>query len=341
MAGRDAFGDGAVVVTGASAGVGRAAVREFARDGARIALLARGSDGLAAAAREVEELGGTALSVPVDVSDPDQVEEAAGRVENELGPIRVWVNAAFASVFAPFTRLTSDEVRRVTEVCYLGYVHGTQAALSRMRPRDEGVIVQVGSALAYRSVPLQAAYCAAKHAVQGMHDSLRCELMHEGSNVRVTMVQLPGVNTPQFSWVRSRLPHRAQPVPPIYMPEVAGRAVRYAAAHPRRREYWVGGSTVATLIANRIAPGLLDRYLARTGYASQQTSEPEDPERPDNLWRPLDEDAYGDQGAHGDFDPDAHPRSPQLWLSEHRAAVGVTAAATALATVTALRRRRR
>jgi len=339
MSGKPEFENASVVVTGASAGVGRAVVREFAREGARIALLARGSEGLAATAREVRELGGSALTLPVDVADPEQVAAAADGAESELGPIRVWVNAAFTSVFAPFAELTPDEVRRVTEVCYLGYVHGTQAALARMRPRDEGAIVQVGSALAYRGTPLQSAYCAAKHAVQGMHDAVRSELLHDRSNVRVTMVQLPGVNTPQFSWVRSRLPRRAQPVPPIYMPEVAARAVRFAAAHPKRREYWVGGSTVATLIANRIAPGLLDRYLARTGYASQQTSESEDPFRPDNLWTPLDEARYGDFGAHGAFDEPAHPRSPQLWLSEHRTALAAAAAATTAAAVAVLRGR--
>jgi NAD(P)-dependent dehydrogenase (short-subunit alcohol dehydrogenase family) len=324
-----------VVVTGASAGVGRATARRFAERGAAVALLARGEKGLAGAAEEVRAAGGTPLVVPVDVAEHKEVFAAADRVERELGPIRTWVNVAFSSVFAPFMQISPEEFRRVTEVTYLGYVYATRAALERMLPRDHGTIVQVGSALAYRGIPLQSAYCGAKHAIQGFHESLRCELMHDRSRVRVTMVQMPAVNTPQFDWVTSRLPRRAQPVPPIYQPEVAARAVLYAADHPRRREYWVGGTTVATLLADRIAPGMLDRYLARTGYSAQQTEAPSDPDRPGNLWQPADSGSGPDYGAHGRFDRRSHPRSAQQWASHHRALLGSVAAATGLA---ALRR---
>ena len=306
-------GSQVVVVTGASAGVGRATVRAFAGDGARIGLLARGADGLQAAAQEVEASGGAAVPISVDVADPDAVEAAAGRVEQELGPIDVWVNNAMTSVFAPLEGITAQEFRRVTEVTYLGVVHGTLAALRRMKPRDRGVILQVGSALAYRSIPLQSAYCGAKHAIVGFSDSLRCELIHGGSRVRVTTVHLPALNTPQFGWVESKLPNRAQPVPPIYQPEVAADAILWAAHHDRR-EVWVGGTTVATIIANRIVPGLLDRYLGRTGYRSQQTDEPEDPGRSSNLWEPV----GGDHGAHGDFEEKAHAQSIQAWATENR-----------------------
>src|SRR5580765_4070508 len=223
-----------VVITGASAGVGRAAVREFARHGARIALLARGTDGLTAARREVEDLGSEALVIPTDIADADQVESASAQIEAELGHIDIWISNAMTSVFSPIKQMMSEEFRRVTEVTYLGYVYGTLAALKRMLPRNRGVIVQVGSALAYRGIPLQAAYCGAKHAIQGFHESLRCELLHDRSNVHVTMVQMPAVNTPQFSWVLSRLPHQAQPVPPIYQPEVVARSIVYAAEHPKR-----------------------------------------------------------------------------------------------------------
>ncbi|SDS97322.1 SDR family oxidoreductase [Actinopolymorpha singaporensis] len=306
-----------VVVTGASAGVGRATAKAFGARGAKVALLARGDTGLAGAAREVGEAGGRALPIPVDVADADQVEAAAARIEDELGPIDVWVNVAFTSVFAPFHQIGADEFRRVTEVTYLGYVYGTMAALRRMRDRDAGTIVQVGSALAYRGIPLQSAYCGAKHAIQGFNESLRCELLHERSNVHVTMVQLPAVNTPQFTWVLSRLPRRAQPVPPIYQPEVAARGVVYAADHPRRREYWVGGSTVATLIANAVAPGVLDRYLGRTGFGSQQTDQPRDPDQPVNLWEPADGADGQDFGAHGPFGTRATGQSMQQWASHH------------------------
>jgi NAD(P)-dependent dehydrogenase (short-subunit alcohol dehydrogenase family) len=329
-----------VVVTGASGGIGRATAVAFARRGARVALLARGRTGLDAAADDVRRAGGTPLAVPVDVADAEAVEQAAGLVEHRLGPIDVWVNVAFTSVFAPFDQIAAEEFRRVTEVSYLGFVYGTQAALRRMRPRDRGVVVQVGSALAYRGIPLQTAYCGAKHAIQGFTESLRCELLHERSGVRVTMVQMPAVNTPQFSWVLSRLPHQAQPVAPIYQPELAARAVVHAADHPGRREYWVGGSTAATLAANALAPGLLDRYLARTGFSSQQTDEPRDPDQPANLWKPADGDAGRDFGAHGIFDDRSTGRSAQLWASQHHGALGVAAVVTA-ALATALLRRSR
>jgi NAD(P)-dependent dehydrogenase (short-subunit alcohol dehydrogenase family) len=296
-----------VVITGASAGVGRATARAFAARGARIGLLARGGAGLDAAAEEVERAGGRALRLVADVADPAQVESAAERVEEEFGPIDVWVNNAFAGVFARFEEITPEDFRRATEVTYLGTVNGTRAALGRMRPRNSGVIVQVGSALAYRGIPLQSAYCAAKHAIEGFTESLRAELLHDRSAVKVTMVQLPALNTPQFDWVRSRLPHRPQPVPPIYQPEVAAQALLHAADHPSRRERWVGGSTIATLLAEKIAPGLLDRYLGRTGFGSQQTAEDEPGDRPDNLWDPCDTDR--DHGAHGRFEDRAKSRS--------------------------------
>jgi NAD(P)-dependent dehydrogenase (short-subunit alcohol dehydrogenase family) len=322
-----------VVITGASGGVGRATAREFARRGDRVALLARGQSGLDSAAADVRAVGGQAIVIRVDVADHCAVEAAAQRVEEEFGPIDVWVNDAFTGVFAPVTEIGPEEFRRVTEVSYLGYVYGTKAALKSMLPRDSGVVVQVGSALAYRGIPLQSAYCAAKHAIQGFHESLRCELLHAKSNVRVTMVQLPAVNTPQFGWVLSRLPRRAQPVPPISQPEVAARAIARAADRPRRREHWVGMSTVATLLGDKVAPGLLDHYLARTGYSSQQTGSPRDPHQPANLREPADDRSGTDQGAHGDFDFDevAHERSPQQWVSHHRGLLAAGAAAAVLA----------
>jgi NAD(P)-dependent dehydrogenase (short-subunit alcohol dehydrogenase family) len=313
-----------VVVTGASGGVGRATARAFARRGDRVALVARGQSGLDSAAADVRAAGGQPLVVRADVADHAQVDAAAERVERELGPIDVWVNNAFTGVFAPFTDVTPAEFRRVTEVSYLGYVHGTQAALKWMLPRDTGVIVQVGSALAYRGIPLQSAYCGAKHAIQGFHEALRCELLHAKSGVRVTMVQLPATNTPQFGWVLSRLPRHAQPVPPIYQPEVAARAIVHAAQHPRRRERWVGMSTVATLLADKVAPGLLDHYLARTGFSAQQTGAARDTRQPANLWQPADDRSGTDQGAHGDFDDTAHAGSAQQWIARHP---GLTAGA--------------
>jgi len=320
-----------VVITGASAGVGRAAARKFARHGARIGLLARGVDGLKAAQREVQKLGSEALIIPTDVANAEQVEAAAEKVETELGPIDIWVNNAMTSVFSPIKQMTAAEFQRVTEVTYLGYVYGTLAALKRMLPRNRGVIVQVGSALAYRGIPLQAAYCAAKHAIQGFCDSLRCELLHDKSNVKVTMLQMPALNTPQFGWVKSRLPHKAQPVPPIFQPEVAAEAI-YFAAHNPRREFYVGLPSVKAIVANKIAAGLLDHILARTGYASQQHDGSEDPNRPNNLWQPV----PGDHGAHGAFDARARNWSPQLWTSEHRGWIAAAVVALALSGLLAI-----
>jgi NAD(P)-dependent dehydrogenase (short-subunit alcohol dehydrogenase family) len=265
----------------------------------------------------VERAGAKALAVPTDMADLDQVKSAARRVEDAFGPIDVWINVAFASVFAPFWEISPDEFKRVTEVSYLGYVYGTWVALDLMRPRDHGTIVQVGSALAIRSIPLQSAYCGAKHAIDGFTSLLRTELMHEGSNVRITVVQMPAVNTPQFSWVLSRLPNHPQPVPPIYQPEVAAAGVIYAADHPGRKQYWVGASTAATMLANKFAAPLLDRYLARTGFQSQQTKEKVGVDRSPNLWEPVDGEGGQDHGAHGAFDDRAHHRSPELWVSHH------------------------
>jgi NADP-dependent 3-hydroxy acid dehydrogenase YdfG len=307
-----------VVVTGASSGVGRAAARAFASRGAAVGLVARGSDGLEGAVKEVEAEGARAVADQVDVA---MAEAAAARVEEQLGPIDVWVNNAMTSVFAPLSEITAEEFRRVTDVTYLGVVHGTMAALRRMLPRDRGTVVQVGSALAYRSIPLQSAYCGAKHAIRGFTDSLRCELIHDRSKVRLTMVQLPALNTPQFDVVLSRLPRKAQPVPPIYQPEVAAEAIVWAAEHPRR-EVWVGATTLATIAADKVAPGLLDRYLGKTGYDSQQTDEAADPHRPSNLWEPV----PGDLGTHGDFDRRAHPRSFQVWATTHRGLVALAGA---------------
>lgn len=278
-----------VVVTGASAGIGRATAELFGARGARVALIARGEAGLRGAADAVDYRGGKALALPADVADFDAVDQAAERAESELGPIDVWVNVAFTSVFAPFTQITPAEFRRVTEVAYLGYVHGTMAALKRMLPRDRGTIVQVGSALGYRSIPLQSAYCGAKHAVNGFTEAVRCELMHDQSNVRITVVQMPAVNPARFSGALSRRPRNLQPVPPIHQPEVAAEGVVYAADHPRRKEYWVGGSTVGTILAQKLAAPLLDRYLARTGYKSQHTGKRAAPDRPVNRWEPADQ----------------------------------------------------
>ncbi|MGS2586654.1 SDR family oxidoreductase [Streptomyces hebeiensis] len=319
-----------VVITGASAGIGRATARMFARRGADVALVARGRAGLDAAAAEVVELGGRALPLPTDVADHAQVAEAADAAEAAFGPVDVWVNAAFTSVFAPFTDITPQEYRRVTEVCYLGFVHGTRAALEQMLPRDTGVIVQVGSALGVRSIPLQSAYCGAKHAVNGFTSSIRAELMHRHSRVRITVVQMPAVNTPQFSWVLSRLPRHPQPVPPIYQPEVAARAVVHAADHPRRKQYYVGASTVATILADKVAPALLDRYLARTGFDAQQTDEKVAADRPDNLWHPLDGPDGHDFGAHGAFDARSAEHSPQAALARRPCVVVAALAGTVL-----------
>jgi NAD(P)-dependent dehydrogenase (short-subunit alcohol dehydrogenase family) len=316
------------MITGASAGVGRATAIEFARRGARLGLIARGRAGLEAARRDVAAAGSEAIGFEADVADAEEIERAADGLEQVFGPIDVWVNNAMASVFSPIADMTADEYARVTAVTYLGTVHGTLAALRRMRPRNRGVIVQVGSALAYRGIPLQSAYCAAKHAVEGFCDSLRTELLHDYSRVRVTMVQLPALNTPQFEWVKSRLPWRAQPVPPIYQPEVAARAIVWAADHDRR-EICLGWPTVRAIVGNKIAPGFADRYLAEHGYEAQQTDLPAHAGRPHNLWDPVDGDR--DFGAHGRFDDRARSWSWQFALDRHRAVVVGVACATAVA----------
>ncbi len=313
-----------VVITGAAAGVGRAAAQAFARHGAHIGLIARGGpgrDGLEGAARDVEALGGKALVLPCDVADADAVMAAAAQVEQELGPIDVWVNVAMTSVFSPFKEMTPEEFKRVTEVTYLGQVYGVMAALKYMLPRNRGSIVLVGSALAYRSIPLQSAYCGAKSGTRGFIDSVRSELIHDGSNIQICMVQMPALNTPQFSWVKSRLPNHPQPVPPIFQPEVAAEAI-YFAAHHKRRELLVGFSTIKAVVGNMVAPGLLDIYLARTGYKAQQTDQPVSPNRPDNLWEAL----PGDHGAHGIFDDRSSERSTELWLTTHAPELAVAGA---------------
>jgi NAD(P)-dependent dehydrogenase (short-subunit alcohol dehydrogenase family) len=325
-----------VVVTGASAGVGRAIARAFAKRGAKIGLIARGRAGLEAARRDVEHLGGKALVLPLDVSDHDAIDKAAAQVEETFGPIDIWINNAMLSVFSPIMDMQPDEYRRVTEVTYLGYVWGTLAALRRMKPRDRGAIVQVGSALAYRGIPLQSAYCAAKHAVQGFHDSLRSELIHDGSKVRVCMVQMPALNTPQFRWVKSRLPRKAQPVPPIFQPEVAAEAVVWA-AYSDRREINVGWPTTKAVVGNNFFPGYADYYLAKNGYEAQMIDEPEVPGRPDNLWSPVDDER--DHGAHGVFDDESQLVSIELELNKRRG--WVLGAAALLAGVIAIVRARR
>ena len=324
-----------VAVTGASAGIGRATARELARRGADVGLIARGQERLEAARAEVEGMGRRACVAPADVADAEQVEQAAARIEAELGPIDVWVNVAMTAVLAEVKDTTAEEFLRVTQVTYLGSVHGIQAALRRMLPRDRGVIVQVGSALSRRGIPLQATYCGSKHAIKGCLDSLRAELLNSGSGVRVALVQLPGHNTPQFSWVRTRLHHHPQPVPPIYQPEVAARAIAWAAEHPRR-ELWVGLPTVYTIVGEKLVPGLMDRYLARTNLEAQQRQDiPIDPEtRTDNLFSPP----PGDPGAHGIFDAEAHARSPQAWLARHKRPLLAGAAAVGAAAVGAVRR---
>ena len=324
-----------IVITGASAGVGRAAARQFAKEGATIGLIARGRAGLEGARRDVQERGGRALTLPVDVADAQAVENAASEIENSLGPIDVWVNVAMASVFSPVRNMTAEEFKRVTEVTYLGYVYGSLAALKRMLPRNRGTIVQVGSALAYRSIPLQSAYCAAKHAIAGFTESLRTELLHDGSNIEVTMVHLPALNTPQFSWNKSRLPNHPQPVPPIFQPEVAAEAIYYASHHPRR-EMLVGTPTLLAIYGDKIAPGLGDRYLAAQGYESQQTDQPIEPDRPNNLWEPL----PGDWGAHGIFDDHSSPFSLQLWVSMNRKWIALAGAAAGVALLWNMRGRR-
>ncbi len=309
-----------VVITGASAGVGRATVREFAKRGVAMALLARDEEGLRAAAREAEAAGSRALPLITDVADPEAVERAAALAESALGPIDIWINVAMATIYAPLHEISAAEYRRATEVTYLGYVYGTMAALRRMRQRGRGTIVQVGSALAYRAIPLQAPYCGAKFAIRGFTDSLRSELLHQRLDIHLTMVQMPALNTPQFDWGRNKLPQRPQPVPPIFQPEVAARAIVFA-AHARRREVWVGASTIKAILGTRIAPGLLDRYLSDRGYTGQLSGEPADPRAPDNLFAPV----RGDHGAHGHFDARAARHSPLLWASMHRSSLLVGA----------------
>ena len=329
-----------VVITGASGGIGRATVQEFARHGAHIGLIARGEAGLQGAKDDVERLGGKAIILPTDIADPEAVEKAAQKIEETFGPIDIWVNVAFTSVFSEFMGITPDEFKRVTEVAYLGYVYATRAALKRMLPRDRGTIVQVGSALAYRGIPLQSAYCGAKHAIQGFTESVRAELLHNKSNVWITMLQMPAVNTPQFSWVLSKLPRKAQPVPPIYQPEVPARAV-YWAAHHRKRQMFVGLSTAIVVNGNKFFPWLGDLYLARTGFDSQQYDGHRDPDAPVNLWEPADKTK--DYGAHGAFDDRSEDRSRELWASEHLGLVvgaGLGLAATAVVGVASLMKTR-
>ena len=321
-----------VVITGASGGVGRATARRFGAEGASVALIARGRRGLEGAAREVEQAGGQAMVLPVDVADHDQVEAAASSVEDAFGPIDVWVNDAMVTLYAEFLDIEPAEFRRSTEVSYLGMVWGTRAALRRMVERDRGAIVQVCSAMSYRGIPLQSPYCGAKHACKGFTESVLTELLHRKSKVHVTMVQLPGVNTTQFTWGRTKLPKQTMPVPPIYQPEVAADAIHYA-AHHKRRQVYVGMPTVMNILGERIAPWLLDRYLAKTGYGSQMTGEDLDPRGHDNLFEPVDED----RGSHGPFDEQAHRISPQYELAKRRslilagAAVAGAAAASRLA----------
>ncbi len=315
-----------MVVTGASAGVGRATARAFAARGADVAVLARGSEGLKAARAEVESSGRRGLDLVVDVSDADAVERAASTVEEELGPIDVWVNNAMVSVFAPFKEISATDFARVNNVTYMGYVYGTMAALRRMGPRNRGCIIQVGSALAYRSIPLQSPYCGAKHAIKGFTDSLRCELLHDKSDVKVTMVHLPALNTPQFHWVKTSLARHPQPVPPIFQPEVAADAIVWASEHDRR-EINVGLPTTLAIFTNKFIPGLLDRYLGWTGYDSQQTDVPIEPDRPDNLWQSVD----GDHGAHGEFDDRASSRSVQWWFTARRRMIAAASAGFGIA----------
>jgi NAD(P)-dependent dehydrogenase (short-subunit alcohol dehydrogenase family) len=313
-----------VVITGATAGVGRAVAQRFARDGARIGLIARGMERLEATKREVEELGGEALICQCDVADAEAVDQAASEVEDHFGPIDIWINVAFAGMMAPFVDISMEEFKRVTEVTYLGQIHGIHAALKRMIPRDRGSIVITGSALAYRGIPLQSPYCGSKHALQGFQDSLRCELLHMKSNVHVSMVQLPGVNTPEFDWMRTTMPMKLRPASPPYQPEVAADAIHFA-AHSKRKEITFGWWALASVWADKLASPLVDRYLARTGFASQQAKEPIQPGRKDNLFEP----APGDPGAHGRFDKESHKQSRELWLTKHRSAVGTALALAA------------
>jgi NAD(P)-dependent dehydrogenase (short-subunit alcohol dehydrogenase family) len=321
-----------VVVTGASAGVGRATVRAFAKRGARVGLIARGTDGLAGAKRDVEALGSAAIAVPADVADAEAVERAADEVERQFGPIDVWVNNAMASVFAPVKETEAAEYRRVTEVTYLGVVNGTLAALRRMLPRNAGAIVQVGSALAKRSIPLQSAYCAAKHAIVGFTESLRCELFHDRSKVKVTIAHLPAMNTPQFEWSRSRMPRQAQPVPPIFQPEIAAECIVWLSQHAAKKELYVAGPTVEAVLGRKFVGPLVDRYLGWVGYEMQMTNGVVPKDKPDNLYGPV----GGDHGPHGPFDNRARSFSLEAWVARNRwrlalGAVGLLGAGTAAA----------
>lgn len=324
-----------VVVTGASAGVGRAVAREFGRERCHLGLLARGKQRLESARNEIEALGGKAIALPADVADGDQVELAAGKVEQEFGPIDVWVNNAMTTIFAPFHEITPAEFKRSTEVTYLGCVYGTMAAIKRMRQFDRGTIVQVGSALAYRSIPLQSAYCGAKHAIVGFTDSIRSELIHQKSKIQITVVHLPAMNTPQFSWCRTRLPRHPQPVPPIYEPEVAARAIVWASSH-RRREVYVGWPTIKAIYGNELVPGYADKYLAENGYDAQQTEQRVSEDRPDNLFESVD----GDYSAHGVFDDRAKHSSALSWLDLHRGTIAAGGAAMLAGAFTLFRGRK-
>lgn len=310
---KDKFKNKVVVITGASAGVGRATAWEFAKQGAKIGLIARSMEQLEGTKLEVIQRGGEAITIPIDVANANAVESAAEMIENELGPIDVWINNAMNSVFAPFKEIHPDEFKRVTEVTYLGQVYGAKAALNRMLPRNKGSIVFVGSALAYRGIPLQSAYCGAKHGIEGFYDSLRTELEHDKSKIKTCMVQLPAMNTTQFGWVLSKLPNKPRPMGKVYQPEVAARAILYAAAH-NRREIYVGYPTFKSIIGNKIAPWYADYVLAKTGFAGQQTNEPESPDRKNNVWEPIHED----RGAYGEFGDIAAKKSPMLWMSLHR-----------------------
>lgn len=333
---KEDFRNKVIVITGASGGVGRATAWEFAKQGAKIALLARGAEQLEGTKKEVEDLGGTALPIQCDVGDWSQVESAAERTERELGPIDVWVNNAMNSVFAPFKEIHPDEFRRVTEVTYLGQVYGAKAALNRMLPRNKGSIVFVGSALAYRGIPLQSAYCGSKHGIQGFYDSLRTELMHDNSDIKICMVQLPAMNTTQFGWVLSRLSNKPRPMGKVYQPEVAARAIVYAAAH-NRREIYVGYPTFKAIYGNKIAAWYADYVLANTGFKGQQTNQPEPPNRENNVWEPVHED----RGAHGQFAPIAHKKSFTLWVSLHRNLVRALAGVAAAGLVVAMQSKRK
>jgi NAD(P)-dependent dehydrogenase (short-subunit alcohol dehydrogenase family) len=324
-----------VVITGATAGIGRAAVRRFARAGAHIALLARDPGRLETTRQEVEQLGGHAIAIPTDMSDHAQVEAAAEQVERELGPIDIWVNNAMSTIFAPVSLISPEDFRRVTDVTYHGFVWGTMAALKRMRPRNRGTVVQVGSALVYRSIPLQAPYCGAKHAVKGFTESLRTELMHEGSKVHLTILEMPGVNTPQFDWCKTTLRRQPKPMGKYYQPEVAAEAI-YWAAHHRRREVYVGMSSAMAIIGEKLFPGLLNRYLARVGFAGQHTNDPIPADRPANLWQPV----PGPYEAHGRFNAGAHTSSVELWASMHRGWLLAGGLALGLMLPRALRSRR-